>query len=114
MKKLFLTLIFMFVLSSPVFAAPFMESDPQAGVTEYKVNIPSQGIVDEITVAQPDGSAHHDVGSWPAGTYSGTIQAGAEYILNGAPQEVMEWSVATPFDLTKPSASAPLNIDLKE
>ena len=98
----------------PVFAfAKSMTCDPQPGVTKIRVIIPSQAI-DEISVAQPDGSCLHNIDAWPAGTYSGTIQAGAEYILNGIPQGVMEWSGATPFDLEKPSLSDPSNIGLRE
>lgn len=88
-------------------ANPFLSCDPQAGVTKYKVNMPSAGIVDEITNAQANGSALHDISSWPSGTYNdGEIRAGAEYILNGVPQNVWRWSDPTPFDITVPALPA--------
>ncbi len=113
MKKWLLLILFICLLPTFV-SAKYISCDPQAGVIQYKVSIPTQGIIDEISISQPDGSCLHNIDAWPSGTYTGTIQAGSEHILNGVPQGVMEWSVPFPFDLTKPSVNIPLNIGLEE
>lgn len=112
MRKIIFMLIIMLSILLPlsVWAAPFLGCDPQTGVEKYRVNLPSAGIVNELSNAVTDGSARHDIGSWPAGTFNdGTIEAGAEYILNGQPQGVWEWSAPLPFDITKPSPNIVTN-----
>ena len=105
MKALFFTIALVLVAS--VAWGESLTCDPQAGVEKYRVSIPSEGITNEESVAQPDGSCLHDISGWPVGTYSGIIEAGADYILNGTPQGVWVWSDPAPFDLTKPGPISP-------
>ena len=102
------TLAFTLVLLLPTVAfGASLVCAPQAGVEKYRVNIASEGIVNEESAARPDGSCLHSVDSWPVGSYSGTIEAGGEYVLDAAPQGVWVWSDPAPFDLTKPGPTQP-------
>lgn len=92
------------VAISPVFADSLV-CDPQAGVTDYRV----QGLDPARTDvnAQPDGSVKYDVSTLAPGQYNGTIQAGARYTLNGSTQPAIKWSdPPTPFDLGVPDTPA--------
>jgi len=91
------------VIALPSFA-DYLVCDPQANVTKYRVVglDPARNIVD----AEPDGSVRYDVAGMAPGPYSGTLEAGWPYILDGVPQPAMKWSDAVPFDLIVPDTPA--------
>lgn len=79
-------------------AEPWLVSDPQAGVTHHRVTISGASAI--VQPAQPDGSLRYDLGSLSNGTWAGTVESGVEYVLNGTPQGVWDWSDPLPFDLS--------------
>ena len=107
LRIILLSMTTVLLLSTLAHGAPFLACDPQAGVQKYRVNIASEGIINEESDAEVDGSCLHDVGPWPVGSYSGTIEAGGDYVLDGSPQGVWVWSDPAPFDLTKPGPTQP-------
>lgn len=92
------------------YADPFLVCDPQAGVTQYRVVFDGGG--EELSPAQVDGAALHDIGHLTIGSHTGTIEAGAQYTLNGEEQPVWKWSDPVPFDLTVPATPAVVGIGL--
>ena len=105
MKKLILAILIL-AMAIPAWAVSLV-CDPQEGVLVYRID--GTTIID----AEADGSVKYDISSIPAGTHNGTLEAGNEYILNGVPQGVWQWSDPTPFVLIVPSSlSAPTNTGL--
>lgn len=114
MKKILTCFIFMLFYVSGVMAAPFLICDPQAGATEYR--IVWEGGATEYINAEPDGSIKYNIGPLPAGTVNGTLEAGAEYTLDGSNQPAFKWSTPPlPFVLGVPSSvQSPTGIGISE
>ena len=94
-------LVFIFLFATSVYAEPFLVCDPQEGVTQYKI---VWGEVVEYVSANPDGSFRYDVAGVPEGNSDGDLYAGKPWLINGIPQETINWSDPRPFVLTRPSA----------
>ena len=105
MKRLFLAILIL-AMVSPVYAVSLV-CDPQEGVMVYRID-------GEIVInAEADGSVKYDISAIPTGTHNGTLEAGNEYVLDGVPQGVWQWSDPTPFVLIIPEKkSAPTNTGL--
>jgi hypothetical protein len=91
MKKIFWTILL----------SPFLVCDPQAGITSYQITGLSPTMVS--TDAETNGSIKYDMASTPAGSYSIQVKAC---------QEPWGCSEATPFEFTKPSLQAPVDVHL--
>ena len=101
MKTIFAAFIFVvtLALAIAVYAAPYLVSDPQSGVTSYQLT----GWTPATVSAQADGSLRMDVATAAIGTTSLTIQA----------CNVWGCSVSVPFAFTRPAAlNAPAGIKL--
>ena len=104
MKKILMVLLLALTVAvSPVFADSLV-CDPQSGVTDYRVVGLDPARVN--VTAEPDGSVRYNVGTLAPGSYNGSVEAGARYVLNGVPQGPARWSDPTPFDLTVPGTPA--------
>jgi hypothetical protein len=89
------------LLIASVANAATLISDPQEGVTDYKLVCNS---TTTFHPAQPDGSASIDRSGQEVGTVDCLLYAGRAWTLNGEPQEAIEWGPASiPFDLGRPS-----------
>jgi hypothetical protein len=108
--SLFLTVLVYLLLCSVANADPFLVCDPQPSVTQYRVVFDAGPAI--LSPAQPDGSARVDIANLTQGPHTGTIQAGAQYTLNGQPQPAWLWSTIVPFDLTVPATPAVAGIGL--
>ena len=109
MKKLSLSLMAM-VLFIPalVFADPFLECDPQTGVTSYTITGPEW--VPASVPAQPDGSIKMDVAAAANGSNPLTVSA-----CNDDPIWGQVCSDSVPFDCIRPvPPSTPENIKLTQ
>ena len=105
MKKLILVLAIL-AMAVPAFAVSLV-CDPQEGVIKYRID--GATIID----AEADGSVVYDISALPPGEHNGTLEAGNEYVLDGVPQGVWQWSDPTPFVLIVPSSlSAPTGTGL--
>ena len=102
LKVLFLAIAL--VIVGQMAYADFLTCDPHPGATKYKVTI---GPVEEISDANPDGSANHNIDAWAVGKHIGYYQAGTPYIINGVVQSTLRWSNQAPLDLDIPGLSAP-------
>ena len=78
MKKTLLTLLFIMVTAVSVSAAPFVTSDPQAGVEDHVFTC---GAYSVITPATADGSFMWDFANWPGshGWFDCTVKARDTY-----------------------------------
>ena len=97
--KGFLILIFILLVSVSGSAAPFLVSDPQAGVTNYVLTGPAW--VPASVLAQTNGSLRMDVANAATGTNSLTIKACYVDALWGN-----ACSASVPFVFTRPSQPA--------
>jgi hypothetical protein len=86
-------------LASTIYGADLV-CDPQTGVTDYRI----LGLDAKRTIvpAEADGSVKYDVGVLAPGGFSGTMEAGKRYVLDGVPQPAVQWSSPVPFVLTVP------------
>ena len=98
MKTLLILLLLIPVLAG---AEPFLVCDPQADVTQYRLEW-AGGATEDVN-AEADGSIRYDVVSVAVGDNSGNIYAGKPYEIDGVPQEGYEWSDPSPFVLGRPS-----------
>ena len=80
-------------------SAPFLVCDPQAGVTEYEVDV--NGAVAGNIVAEPDGSLRYDLAGSSAGAYTFRARCRTDTWPGWS-----DWS--DPFDAVK--AGAPGNV----
>ena len=101
MKNLIAIALFMLITVS-AHAEPFLVCDPQPNVTEYKIVWAAGGT--EYLNAESDGSFRYDVADTTEGDTGGDLYAGGEWLVDGEPQDVFEWSDPRPFVLTRPSA----------
>lgn len=108
-KKILLAIIVFLLAAVPAVAAPYLVCDPQSGVAQYRITWDGQ--TPEIVPAQPDGSIRYDLVN-KSGSFTGTIEAGQEWILDGTPQGVMEWSDPLAFSLDGGKPATPLNLKL--
>jgi hypothetical protein len=100
MKKLIVLGIILFATS--VMASPFLVSDPNPGVTFYKVTNVNDGVIDSITCApEPDGSLKTDVAGVRAGVNNVTVAACASNPLWGE-----ACSADVNFTFTRPAPPA--------
>jgi hypothetical protein len=96
MKKLILILAILF-LAAPAFSAPFLVTDPQAGVVGYEIT----GLGEPVTfVAQADGSLKYDLASVNSGTYTLTVAA----------CNMWGCSSTAPFGFSKQVPAAPVGL----
>ena len=107
MKKLIVLGIILFATS--VMASPFLVSDPNPGVTLYKVTNVSGGVTESITCTpEADGSLKTDVAGVKSGVNNITVTACASQPVWG---EVCSASVN--FTFTRPAVPViPANIRL--
>jgi hypothetical protein len=91
--------IALILITSTVFATPFLVSDPQSGVTSYQLT----GWSETNVVAQADGSLRMDVGSAVQGT---------TYNLTIAACNVWGCSSTVPFAFGKQLPNAPSQLRL--
>ena len=107
MRALILAAVMVFI-GQMAYAGPTLTSDPNPGAEVYRINLPTAGFNNEIIPAGPNGEVNIDLIAVPPGSHTGgTIEAGADWILNGVPQGIMEWSAPVPLSLTRPDPSAP-------
>jgi hypothetical protein len=105
MKKPFSMIFCLMLIVLPLTTfADSLVCDPQAGVTDYRVVGLDPARVN--VSAEGDGSLKYDVAVLAPGSYSGSVEAGARYMLNGVPQGPARWSNPVPFDLTVPGTPA--------
>ena len=106
MKRLILVLAILAMAVSPAFAVSLV-CDPQEGIKVYRID--GKAVIN----AEADGSVKYDISAISAGTHNKTLEAGNEYILDGVPQGVWQWSDPIPFVVTVPSnPSAPTGTGL--
>ena len=101
MKKLIVLGIILFATS--VMASPFIVSDPNTGVTFYKLkNVSSAGTENTTCIAQADGSLKTDVASVPIGLNTVTVTACISSPIWG---EACSAEVVFPFTRPAPPAT---------
>jgi hypothetical protein len=109
MKKILSILFIASVLIAfvnSVEAKPFLSCDPNAGITQYKIEIPAQGAFtthwEKIVPARADGSLYWDLAEWPhgKGTFNGQVSAGGDWEVTDS----ATGNVTTVFQFSTPSA----------
>lgn len=98
MKRIILITLSLLLMSSLVYASPFLVCDPQAGVTDYKLTGPTW--IPTTTPAQPDGSIKMDVSAATVGANSLTVAACKTDPIWG-----QLCSSFVPFAFTRPSGA---------
>ena len=107
MKALLMVIVMVFI-GQMAYAGPTLTSDPNPGIEVYRTNLPTAGFDNSVNPAGPNGEVMVDLVDVPPGQHTGgTIEAGAEWVLNGVPQGILEWSSPVPLSLTRPDPSAP-------
>ena len=101
MKKLIVLLVILFAV--PAWGAPFLVSDPQAGITSYQFTGDAFFTALSPVAAQADGSLRLDVAGVPTGMHN--VSVAACHPLWGC--------VAGPFDFTRPVVNAPAGLRLQ-
>jgi hypothetical protein len=92
-----LTIAAILLLSTTAYAAPFLVTDPQAGVVGYEIT----GLGEPVSfVAQADGSLKYDLASVNNGTYTLTVAA----------CNMWGCSSTAPFGFSKQVPSAPAGL----
>jgi hypothetical protein len=96
------------LVSTVVFASPFIVCDPQTGVTFYKVTGPAWVPTGNIT-AQTDGSIKMDIATATVGSNSLNFRACNMW------GTIENCSTASPFTFTRPSVpQIPANFKLEQ
>jgi len=95
MKKFLFIFSLVVLFPVTIFATPFLICDPQAGITQYTVEV-KQGaaVIETATFAsQADGSAKWDLAKYAVGSYSFRLKAA----------DAKGWwsDFSVPFDATK-------------
>ena len=103
MKRLFLSILIVFMFSTTLYAAPFLVCDPQSGVTHYNLT----GDKLWVPVTSPaiiDGSIKLDVAISAVGTTNMTVKACiADVIWGERCSEISPFVLARPGMPTVPS-----------
>ena len=106
MRTLLLVVAMVF-MGQMAYAEPFLTSDANPTAEVYRTNLLSAGFDNEISPADIDGAVLVDLANVPIGSHTeGTIETGAEWVLNGVPQGIWEWSATVPLELTRPGPTA--------
>lgn len=118
MKKSIVMFVLAVVLMSaaPALSEPTLTSDPQDGVTKYRVRL---GPAAEWTEADAtaEGAAWFPLSAWPRGKYpTCEIQAGGNVKITdtttGAVTEGWQWSASAPFAYEKMTGEKPSGIKM--
>lgn len=80
--------------------------DPEPEATHYKITLSTGNEV--IVNPEPDHTMKYDISDW-SGIITGEVRCGREWVLNGVPQGVVEWSDPAPFSLSGGSVTGGLS-----
>lgn len=119
MRRQSIILTIALLIIAPAIAAagePVLTSDPQVGVTRYRVRL---GANAEWTEAEASaaGAAWFPLASWPRGTYPACeIQAGGNVSItdtvSGVKTEGWQWSASAPFVYAKMAGATPTGVKM--